>query len=87
MHVGALPGRSRGLQGPPKASRGGSRARPKNPYKNENAPCCVLPKPRSLGEAEISCGVVRHAKALGLQAALGNFSMSLGCLYLDPKSM
>ena len=46
----ALPGASRGLQGLPRASNS-----EKHCFEQKN----VLPKPRTMGEAEISCGMVR----------------------------
>ena len=53
----ALPGRSRGLQGPPNLP-----GPQKPPQMNEK---CALPrttKASTLGEAEISCGMVRPAR-------------------------
>ena len=74
---GGFPGASRrlqGLQGPPGPSRSlqglqGPQGLPgpleRLPEPNENAACRVLPKPRTFGEAEISCGMVRPTMAGG----------------------
>ena len=69
MHVGGFPGASRpfeglqglcrGLQGPPGASR--RLQAPKTSGRKEKNR--VLPKPRTLSEAEISCKMVRLDQA------------------------
>ena len=77
------PGASRGLQGPPEASRGAPGASGKPPKKthkrvlNEKCARRVPAKPRTLGEAEISRGMVRldeathHGGGGGLRSGQG----------------
>ena len=92
MHVGgfqALPGRSRGFGGAstktPGAYRGLRGVQGPSRHRSKNAPCRVLPKPRTLGEAEISCGMIRPTMAGGRcgQARVGGTKRDLNALRLD----